>query len=119
VSFFEECLTLGRYLSQAEKEALYRYLLEQKREVYKSQARTLIKENFLEVNFANGEIQYGVEANCVYYVARRIHSAEFSPTLRRLKLGIPELLKGVLNEGLILSFFSFYWMWWHECADRK
>jgi hypothetical protein len=49
VSFFEECLTLGRYLSQAEKEALYRYLLEQKREVYKSQARTLIKENFLSM----------------------------------------------------------------------
>ena len=93
MSFFEECLTLGRYLSQPEKEALYHYLLEQKRETYKSQARTLMKEGFLRVNFANGEIQYGVEANCVNYVARKIHSAEFSPSLRQLRLGIPEILK--------------------------
>lgn len=93
VSYFEECLSLGRYLSQAEKEALYQYLLESKRETYKTQATTLLKDGFLMVNFANGEIQYGIDTNSVYYMARKVNSAEFTPALRRLKIKSPSFLK--------------------------
>lgn len=93
VSFFEECLTLGRFLSQPEKEALYRYLLEKNRNTYKNQASVLLQDGFLKVNFANGEIQYGIQDNHVFYVARKIDSAEFTPALRQLKLNIPDFMK--------------------------
>lgn len=93
VSYFEECLSLGRYLSQAEKEALYRYLLESKRETYRTQATALLKDGFLRIFFVNGEIQYGIEANSVYYMARKVNSEEFSPALRSLRLQIPRLMK--------------------------
>ncbi len=93
VSYFEECLTLGRFLSQAEKEALYRYLLERNRDTYTSQASALLQEGFLKISFANGEIQYGIQDNYVYYMARKNHSAEFSPALRQMKLNIPDFMK--------------------------
>ncbi len=93
MSYFEECLTLGRFLSQAEKEALYRYLLERNRDTYTSQASALLQEGFLKISFANGEIQYGIQDNYVYYMARKNHSAEFSPALRQMKLNIPDFMK--------------------------
>ncbi len=93
MSYFEECLTLGRFLSQAEKEALYRYLLEKNRETYTSQASALLQNGYLKVGFANGEIQYGIQDHYVYYTARKIHSAEFTPALRQLKLNIPDFMK--------------------------
>lgn len=93
MDFFKECLTLGRYLSQAEKEALYRYLLETKQDVFKTGAKILLQNDFLTVNVANGEIQYGIEDNYVYYIAREINSAEFCPILRKLSLNVPGILK--------------------------
>jgi hypothetical protein len=98
VTFYEECLTLGRFLSRAEKEALYKYLLETKRNTYRAGAKTLLQDDFLTVYVANGEIQYGIEDKHVHYVAREINSAEFCPAIRKLSLHVPKFLKVIRLE---------------------
>jgi hypothetical protein len=93
MNFFGECLTLGSYLSQKEKEALYRFLLETKNDIFKADAKNFLKSRFLTTYIANGEIQYGIEDDSVFYTAREVNSAEFCPALRRLSLKVPKIFQ--------------------------
>lgn len=102
VNFFQKCLTLGQYLSQEEKEALYRYLLGAKKNEYASQAAKLIQENELKTFIANGEIQYKINSKVVSYTARKLDEKEFTPAIRKLKLGI----LGTNNIRKLSRFFA-------------
>jgi hypothetical protein len=93
MSFFEECLTLGRFLSQAEKEALYRFLLQEKQSTYRVQANNLLKNGSLTNSFANGVIQYRIESNWAYYISKEISAPEFTPILRKVQLNVPRVYK--------------------------
>jgi hypothetical protein len=78
VSYFEECLRLGEWLSEADRRALYRYLLESNKENYKAQANLLLENSSLNKKIANGEVVYTVLNSLVTYKARKIGSDEFT-----------------------------------------
>jgi len=87
MNFYEECLTLGQYLSQEEKVSLYQYLLTSKRNSYEIEARKLLSEKVHTSFMANGEINYQFSKNQVSYTSREIGSLEFQSTIRELYLG--------------------------------
>ena len=86
VSYFEECLRLGEWLSEADRRALYRYLLESNKENYKAQANLLLENSSLNRRIANGEVIYTLQSNQVTYKARKIGSVEFSSEMRKMQL---------------------------------
>lgn len=86
VSYFEECLRLGEWLSEADRRALYRYLLESNKENYKAQANLLLENSSLSKRIANGEVIYTLQSNQVTYKARKIGSVEFSSEMRKMQL---------------------------------
>ena len=86
VSYFEECLRLGEWLSEADRRALYRYLLESNIENYKAQANLLLENSSLNKRIANGEVIYTLQSNQVTYKARKIGSVEFSSEMRKMQL---------------------------------
>lgn len=86
VSYFEECLRLGEWLSEADRRALYRYLLESNNVTYGVQANLLLKNSILNRKIANGEVIYTLQNNQVTYKAKRIGSVEFTPEMRKIKL---------------------------------
>ena len=86
MSYFEECLRLGEWLSEADRRALYRYLLESNKENYKAQANLLLENSSLNKRIANGEVIYTLQSNQVTYKARKIGSVEFSSEMRKMQL---------------------------------
>lgn len=86
MSYFEECLRLGEWLSEADRRALYRYLLESNNVTYGVQANLLLKNSILNRKIANGEVIYTLQNNQVTYKAKRIGSVEFTPEMRKIKL---------------------------------
>lgn len=86
MSYFEECLRLGEWLSEADRRALYRYLLESNKENYKAQANLLLENSSLSKRIANGEVIYTLQSNQVTYKARKIGSVEFSSEMRKMQL---------------------------------
>ena len=72
VSYFEECLRLGEWLSETDRRALYKYLLESNKENYKAQANLLRKNSSLNKKIANGEIIYSLRKDQVAYKARKL-----------------------------------------------
>ena len=86
VSYFEECLRLGEWLSEADRRALYRYLLESNKENYKAQANLLLENSSLKKKIANGEVIYTLHSNQVTYKARKIGSVEFTSEMRKMPL---------------------------------
>lgn len=86
MSYFEECLRLGEWLSEADRRALYRYLLESNKENYKAQANLLFENSSLNKRIANGEVIYTLQSNQVTYKARKIGSVEFSSEMRKMQL---------------------------------
>ncbi len=86
MSYFEECLRLGEWLSEADRRALYRYLLESNKENYKAQANLLLENSSLNKRIANGEVIYTLQSNQVTYKARKIGSFEFSSEMRKMQL---------------------------------
>lgn len=86
VSYFEECLRLGEWLSEADRRALYRYLLESNNVTYGVQADLLLRNSTLSRKIANGEILYSLINNKVTFTARRIGSEEFTRDIRTLGL---------------------------------
>jgi hypothetical protein len=86
MSYFEECLRLGEWLSEADRRALYRYLLESNKESYKAQANLLHENSSLFKKIANGEVIYTLLNNQVTYKARKIGSVEFTSEMRKMKL---------------------------------
>ena len=86
MSYFEECLRLGEWLSEADRRALYRYLLESNNVTYGVQADLLLRNSTLSRKIANGEILYSLINNKVTFTARRIGSEEFTRDIRTLGL---------------------------------
>lgn len=86
MSYFEECLRLGEWLSEADRRALYRYLLESNNVTYGVQANLLLKNSIANRKIANGEVIYTLQNNQVTYKAKRIGSVEFTPEMRKIKL---------------------------------
>jgi hypothetical protein len=86
MSYFEEFLRLGEWLSQDDRRALYKYLLLSNRETYEVQANLLLKNDKLYKTIANGEILYSFKNGRVNYIAREIASDEFTPEMREIKL---------------------------------
>lgn len=84
MSFYEECLTLGNWLSPDEKEALYRYLLESKEETYRDQVIQLLRAGYLTSRVANGEILYEIDDRKIFYSARKIGTSDFTEKIRTM-----------------------------------
>ena len=102
MSYFEECLRLGEWLSEADRRALYRYLLESNKENYKAQANLLLENSSLNKKIANGEVVYTVLNSLVTYKARKIGSDEFTPEMRNMNLiGIP-----IIDTQRLKKFFA-------------
>ncbi len=102
VSYFEECLRLGEWLSEADRRALYRYLLESNKENYKAQANLLLENSSLNKKIANGEVVYTVLNSLVTYKARKIGSDEFTSEMRKMNLiGIP-----IIDTQRLKKFFA-------------
>ena len=102
VSYFEECLRLGEWLSEADRRALYRYLLESNKENYKVQANLLLENSSLKKKIANGEVIYTVLNRQVTYKARKIGSDEFTSEMRKMNLiGIP-----IIDTQRLKKFFA-------------
>jgi len=102
VSYFEECLRLGEWLSEADRRALYRYLLESNKENYKAQANLLLANSSLNKKIANGEVVYTVLNSLVTYKARKIGSDEFTSEMRKMNLiGIP-----IIDTQRLKKFFA-------------
>jgi len=102
VSYFEECLRLGEWLSEADRRALYRYLLESNKENYKAQATLLLDNSSLKKKIANGQVIYTVQNRQVTYKARKIGSDEFTSEMRKMNLvGIP-----IIDTQRLKKFFA-------------
>lgn len=86
MSYFEECLRLGEWLSEADRRALYRYLLKSNNDTYGVQINLLLRKSSLKRNIANGEIFYTLLNSTVAYKARKIGSEEFTSDMRTMKL---------------------------------
>ncbi len=86
MSYFEEFLRLGEWLSQDDRRALYKYLLLSNKEIYEVQANLLLNNTKLNKTIANGEILYSFKNGRVNYIAREIASDEFTPEMREIKL---------------------------------
>ncbi len=87
MSYYEECLRLGQWLSQEDSRALYKFLLTQNLDTYNSSAKYLMKNCQLTKVVANGEILYLLEDNKISYQTRKIGTNEFSEKVRELNLG--------------------------------
>lgn len=85
-SYFYELLSSGNELHESERIALYKYLLESKRESYKSDACKLIESLHLESEIADGEMLYKLMGNTIYFGARRKGKLDFHENLRSLQL---------------------------------
>lgn len=86
MSYLEECLTLGGWLSQDDRRALYKYFLESNDEIYKNQVKSLVTDGKLTKTIANGEISYFVNNGKVNYSARRVDSDEYTYDIREIRL---------------------------------
>lgn len=86
MSYFEECLTLGQWLSQEDRRALYKYLLSTNSDSYQSQTNLLLANGGLSKAIANGEIVYSLKDGRANYMARKLGSDEFTPVIREMKL---------------------------------
>ena len=86
MSYLEECLTLGGWLSQNDRRALYKYFLESNSAGYETQAKLLVADGKLTKTIANGEIFYFVKKGKVSYSARKVDSDEYTYEIREIRL---------------------------------
>ena len=87
MSYFEECLATGLWLTPEQRQALYKYLLSEKSELYREFALLLLNRRSLTTQIANAEIRYSINQNRVSFVCRRIGGADFSQEIRSIELG--------------------------------
>ena len=76
----------GEWLSEADRRALYKYLLECNQKIYEAQAKLLLKNSTLNKTIANGEIFLSIENQRVRYIARELGSADFTSEMRKMRL---------------------------------
>ena len=102
MSYFEECLATGLWLTPEQRRALYKYLLSEKSKLYREFALLLLNRGSLTTQIANAEILYTVNQNKVSFECRRIGGADFSQEIRNIQLGIS------LNRNIkiLKRFFS-------------
>ena len=86
MSYFEECLRLGEWLSEADRRALYKYLLESNQDTYEIQANFLLKNLTLNKKVANGEIFLSIDDRIIGYSARELGSSHLTSEMRKMKL---------------------------------
>jgi hypothetical protein len=86
MSFYEELLTHGSHLHETERIALYKFLLESKRDVYFTDALELIRCNELKREIADGEILYSLNKNQISYSARKRGAVDYLQNLRSLNV---------------------------------
>jgi hypothetical protein len=86
MKYLEECLTLGDWLSEDDRLALYKYFLQSNSENYRTQASLLLQNGKLTKTMANGEISYLVKKGKVNYSARKLDSDEFTFEIREIRL---------------------------------
>jgi hypothetical protein len=86
MSVFEDYLTYGRYISQAEKYSLYKYLLLVKLDSYSKDAAQLLKDKTLIRSIAGGLICYQLVGDYVSYSCKRVSEENFSAPIRTIKL---------------------------------
>jgi len=87
MSYFEECLATGLWLTPVQRQALYKYLLSEKSELYKESALLLLNRGSLSTQIANAEILYSMNQKKVSFECRRIGEADFSQEIRNIELG--------------------------------
>ena len=86
MSYYEEILTLGQYLQERERVALYAFLLERENKRYLGDAQKLLSNLRLQSSIANGEIKYTIEGNTLFYAARKNGSQEYFERIRQTRL---------------------------------
>ena len=86
MSFFEECLSLGQWLGEDRSRALYKYLLQKKKNIYKNEAEELLRNRIKNTFIANGEIEYFIEKDLLKYRSRQNGTDGFTGVIRELKL---------------------------------
>lgn len=86
VSYFEECLSLGEWLSDADRRALYKYLLESNKDTYETQANLLLNKLTLNKTIANGEISLSINDGRARYSANKLGSTDRTLEMREMKL---------------------------------
>ena len=86
MSYFEECLSLGEWLSEADRRALYKYLLESNKETYETQANLLLNNLTLNKTIANGEISLSIKDDTARYSANKLGSTDRTLEMREMKL---------------------------------
>lgn len=104
MSLFEEYLTLGYWLAEKERLALYKYLLISKKTTYLENSRILVEEGTLKTSFANGELFYIFSSsnNSVSYKTRKRGTEEYLEEVRSINL--PQFK--ALNSTRIVQFFA-------------
>ena len=86
VSYYEECLTLGQWLSQEDSRALYKFLLVKNEQTYKVNADILLANRQFTKIVAEGEILYSLNNNIISYQTCPKGTNLFSETIRELRL---------------------------------
>lgn len=86
MSYFEECLTLGQWLSQEQRRALYKYLLLKKDAEYSLAAYKLLKDESLTRSIALGEIKFTVIGRIASYQTKSKSQLNFTETIRHMRL---------------------------------
>jgi hypothetical protein len=86
MSFYEELLTFGGELHEAERIALFKYLLETKKDSYRLDAIKLVNSSQLKSEIANGEIAYSLNGDIISFSARKKGKEVFHENLRSLRL---------------------------------
>ena len=102
MSIFEEYLTLGQWLAEEERLALYKYLLISQKTKYASDGKKIISERSLNTKFANGELLYQIDSNSVTYKTRKLGTEDYTSEIRILRL----TLLDSINRKRISRFFA-------------
>ncbi|MFZ9255891.1 MAG: hypothetical protein ACO223_03470 [Burkholderiaceae bacterium] len=102
MSLFEEYLSLGPWLAEADRRDIYKYLLLTRREKYRLDSKALISNRFLESSFANGSISYTLNGRLITYKAKNAAESDYGFEMRTLQLSRIK----VLNSSRIRKFFA-------------
>jgi hypothetical protein len=102
MSLFERYLSLGTWISQDEARALYKYLLNQKADIYNQYAKEVLENKALSAYIANAEILYSLSGGRVTCEVRELGTSEFSPIIREcfLTTGFNR------NQSKLIKFFA-------------
>jgi len=86
MSLFEEYLTLGQWLAESQRLAIYKYLLISRKDKYRNDGEVLVSRRTLNTLIANGEISYSITLNVVEYKSRKIGEVDWNNKIREIKL---------------------------------